>query len=181
MVPLTALLLPIVLAAVLVFVISSIIHMVLPYHRSDFAAVPDEDRVIAAMRPLAIPPGEYVLPHAGTPAAVNDPAYQEKVKAGPVAFLTLLPNELPRMGKSLVLWFVYCLVVGIFAGYVTSRALGPGADYMAVFRFTGTVAFVGYTVANWQNSIWYARKWSTTAKNTLDGLVYALEVGSIGV
>ena len=84
---------------------------------------------MAAMRTLAIPPGEYVLPHAGTTAAMNDPAYREKVQAGPVAFLTVLPNELPRMGKSLLLWFVYCLVVGTFAGYVTSRALGPGADY----------------------------------------------------
>ena len=34
MVPLTSLLLPIVLAAVLVFLVSSVIHMVLPYHRS---------------------------------------------------------------------------------------------------------------------------------------------------
>ena len=84
---------------------------------------------MAAMRTLAIPPGEYVLPHAGTTAAMNDPAYREKVQAGPVAFLTVLPNELPRMGKSLLLWFVYCLVVGTFAGDVTSRALGPGADY----------------------------------------------------
>jgi len=35
MVPLTALWLPIVLAAVIVFVASSIMHMLLPYHRSD--------------------------------------------------------------------------------------------------------------------------------------------------
>ena len=42
------------------------------------------------------------------------------------------------------------------------------------FRFVGCTAFIGYAVALWQNSIWFKRKWSTTAKNTFDGLVYAL-------
>jgi len=53
-------------------------------------------------------------------------------------------------------------------------ALGPGEDYLAVFRFTGATAFVGYTLALWQNSIWFKRKWSTNLKNTFDGLIYAL-------
>ena len=179
MVPLTSLLVPIVLSAILVFVVSAIIHMVLPYHRTDYAPVPQQDSVMAAMRPFAIPPGEYIMPYGGTPAAMKDPVFQEKVKAGPVAFMTVMPNEMGGMGKQLGLWFLYSVIVGLFAAYVAGRALGPGAEYMEVFRLTSTVAFVGYTVANWQNSIWYRRKWSTSLKNTIDGLIYALLTGGV--
>ena len=174
MVPLTSLLLPILLAAVLVFLASFVIHMLLTYHRTDFTKVPEEDQVMAAVRPFAIPPGEYYMPHAGSPAMLKDPAYLEKVKAGPVALITVAPNAAPTMGAQLALWFAYCVVVGVFAAYVTGRALPQGADAMQVFRFSGTVAFLSYTVANWQNSIWYRRAWSTTFKNTFDGLIYAL-------
>ncbi len=65
-------------------------------------------------------------------------------------------------------------MVSLFAGYVAGAALGPGADYLQVFRFTGTVAFVGYTMAFYPQSIWYKRPWLLQLKNTIDGLVYAL-------
>jgi hypothetical protein len=44
-------------------------------------------------------------------------------------------------------WFVYCVVVGVFAGYIAGRALPPGARYLSVFRFAGCTAFVGYALA----------------------------------
>jgi hypothetical protein len=66
------------------------------------------------------------------------------------------------------------VVVGVFAAYVTGRARPPGAESLQAFRFSGTVTFISYTVAIWQNSIWYRRAWSTTFKNTFDGLIYAL-------
>ncbi len=43
MVALQALWLPILLSSIIVFVVSSIIHMLLPWHKSDYARVPDED------------------------------------------------------------------------------------------------------------------------------------------
>ncbi len=42
MVALSALWLPILLAAVIVFVASSIIHMILPYHKINYPPLPDE-------------------------------------------------------------------------------------------------------------------------------------------
>jgi hypothetical protein len=174
MVPLVALWLPILLSAVLVFVLSTLIHTVLGYHANDFSRLPAEDRVMEALREAGVPPGEYAMPHASSMKEMNDPAYVEKAKRGPVALLTVAPSGPPTMGKSLAIWFVFSLVVGIFAAYVTGRALPPGAEYKAVFRFVGTVAFIGYALALWQNTIWYHRKWSTTLKNTFDGAVYAL-------
>ena len=177
MVPITSLLIPTLVAAVLVFLASFVIHMLLPYHRSDFAKVPVEDQLMSAMRPLSIPPGEYMMPYAGSPGAMKDPVWLEKMKAGPKAFFTVMPPGPPTMGTQLTQWFVYCVIVGIFAAYVAGRALPPGAERMNVFRFTSTVAFIAYVVANWQNSIWYLRAWSTSLKNTFDGLVYAVLTG----
>jgi hypothetical protein len=166
--------LPILLAAVIVFVASSIIHMLLPYHRKDFGKVSDEDGVMDALRKFDIPPGEYVIPCAGSPKEMGSPEFIEKMKKGPVAFMTVMESGPPSMTVSLVQWFFYCILVGIVAAYITGRALEPGAHYLAVFRFAGTTAFVGYALALMQNSIWYKRSWSVTIKSMFDGLVYAL-------
>jgi hypothetical protein len=174
MVSLTSLLLPILLSAVFVFIVSSIIHMVLGYHRSDFLKVPDEDEVMDALRKFNIAPGDYALPCPGGPETMRNPEFLEKMKKGPKAIITFLPAGEPTMVASLILWFLYSVVVSIFAAYIVSRALGPSAHYLEVFRFTGCVAFAGYALALWQNSIWYKRSWGTTIRSTVDGLIYAL-------
>jgi hypothetical protein len=88
--------------------------------------------------------------------------------------MTVMPSGSMAMGKQLTMWFGYAVVVGIFAAYVAGRALPPGTPYLAVFRFAGVTAFLGYAVALWQMSIWYHRAWITTVKATVDGLIYAL-------
>ena len=170
----SALLLPILLSAVIVFLVSSIIHMFLPLHKNDYGKLPNEDKVRDALRPFAIPPGDYMVPRPSGPEDMRSPAFQDKVKQGPVMVVTVMPNAQLSMGKNLVLWFLYSLVVGLFAAYVTGRALPPGSPYLSVFRFAGVTAFLSYAVALWQMSIWYQRSWSTTFKATIDGLIYAL-------
>lgn len=174
MVTIPSLWLPILLSAVFVFVVSSLIHMVLRYHSKDFRKLPDEDAVADALRKFNIPAGEYVLPYSSSMKEMKSPEYQEKVKRGPRAILTVWPGGSPSMVKNLVQWFFFAVVVGIFAAYVASRALQEGAYYLAVFRFVGVTAFCCYTIAGWQASIWFNRSWSTTLKNTIDGFVYAL-------
>lgn len=171
---LDALWLPILLSAVIVFVASSIIHMATPWHKSDYPKMPNEDKVMDALRPFAIPPGDYMVPRPASMQDMKSPGFTEKMKKGPVLVLTVLPSGPTAMGRNLVLWFLYSIVVGIFAAYVTGRALPVGANYLQVFRFAGATAFIGYSAALWQMSIWYRRAWSTTIKATVDGLIYAL-------
>jgi hypothetical protein len=171
---LSTLWLPILLSAVIVFVASSIIHMVLPWHKSDYPKVPDEDRLRDAVRPLAIPPGDYMVPRPSSMQDLKSPEFAEKMNKGPVLILTVKPNGPFSMRQNLIQWFIYCIVVGIFAAYVASRALPAGADYLRVFQLVGATAFIGYSLALWQTSIWYHRAWSTTIKSTVDGLIYAL-------
>jgi hypothetical protein len=174
MVPLMALWVPILLSAVIVFVASSILHMVLPFHAGDLRRVPKEDEVMERLRAFNIPPGDYGMPRAGSMKDMNSPEFVEKMKRGPVVFMTVVPNGPPSMARSLALWFLYSVVVGIFAAYITGRALGPGAHYLQVFRFAGATAFIGYSLALAQHSIWYHRNWGTTIRSMIDGLVYGL-------
>lgn len=169
-----ALWLPILLSAVIVFVASSIIHMVLPWHRSDYPKLANEADVLDALRPLAIPPGDYFLPRASGSSDMRSPEFLEKMKRGPVIVFTVLPNGPFSMGRNLGLWFLYCVVISKFAAYMAGQALPAGAPYMRVFQFAGVTAFLGYAAALWQMSIWYNRGWTMTVKSTIDGLVYAL-------
>jgi hypothetical protein len=171
---LLALWIPILLSSVIVFVVSSVIHMAPLWHKNDYPKLPNEDRIMEALRPLAIPPGDYLIPRPSSREDMRSPEFAEKMKKGPVMIFTVIPNGPMAMGKNLVLWFLYSAVVGLFAAYVAGRALPFGTPYLRVFRFVGTTAFIGYSVALWQMSIWYHRAWSTTIKATVDGLIYAL-------
>src|ERR1700693_5584023 len=116
---LSALWLPILLSSVIVFVASSIIHMVLPWHKSDYLKLPDEDRVREALRALAMPPGDYFIPRPASTRELKSPEFIEKMNRGPVMVLTVMPNGPISMGRNLVLWFVYCVVVGLLAAYIS--------------------------------------------------------------
>ena len=174
MVELSALWLPILLSAVVVFIVSSFIHMVSPWHKGDYPKMSNEDKVMEAFRALSIPPGDYLVPRPSTRQEMRSPEYMEKMKKGPIVMMTVWQNGSTGMGTTFFLWFLYAAVVGLFAGYIAGRALPVGAEYLPVFRFVGASAFLGYSVALWQMSIWYHRSWSTTIKITVDGLIYAL-------
>ncbi len=171
---LAALWLPILVSAVIVFVASSVIHMATPWHKSDYPKLPNEDRVMDALRPLGIAPGDYVMPRASSAQEMRSPEFTERMRRGPVVMMTVMPNGPGSMARPLVLWFLYSVVVGVFAAYVTGRALAPGTEYLGVFRFVGATAFLAYSAALWQMAIWYRRSLVTTIKSTIDGLLYAL-------
>jgi hypothetical protein len=179
MIPLTGLWIPLLLSAVVVFFASSIMHMLLTYHRTDYRALPNEDHVTDAMRSASVTPGRvYYFPFFAFKDMKSAPVL-EKLKRGPVGFLTVLPSGPPAMGKSLVQWFLYCVVISLFAAYLSGRLLAPGTAFLQVFRVVGTVAFLGYGGAQAQESIWSGRSWVVTLKHLFDNLIYALLTAAI--
>ncbi len=88
--------------------------------------------------------------------------------------MTVLPNGQPSMGKSLLLWFLYSIVIGVFAGYLTWEALGATGGGLSVFRFTGTIAVLAYGVSYIPDSLFKGMRWSITAKFIMDGVIYGL-------
>ncbi len=173
--------LPILLASVAVFLLSSLVHTVLPWHKGDYPAVPDQDRVMAALRPFAIPPGDYMLPRAADMKDMGSPDFTEKLRQGPVMSLTVMKNQPFLMGPTFAQWFAFLLVVSTIAAYVASRALPVGAEYLQVFRFAGTTAFVAYGAGAWPITIWYHRGVGLAVKATFDALLYgAVTAGVFG-
>lgn len=178
---LTALWLPILLSAVLVFIASSIIHMMSPWHKNDYPKLPQEDQFRAALGPLDLPPGDYMVPRAYGRTEMQSPEFLAKWEQGPNVIMTVTPKGMPSMTNSLVLWFLYIVVITVAAAYVAGRALPSGSEYLEVFRFVTTTAFLGYSAALLQMSIWYRRSWNITIKSMIDGFIYAtLTAGMMG-
>jgi hypothetical protein len=171
--PLAALWLPIVLSAVIVFVASSIMHMFLPYHRSDYRQLPDEDKLLPALRAAKLTRGLYIFPYT-THKEMKSPAMLEKYNQGPVGMMTVSPNGPPAMPKFLGLWFGYCLLIAFFVAYLAAHTIATGTPYPAVFRVVGTAAFLAYGFGTLSNGIWKGQTLSFTLKECFDGLVYAL-------
>lgn len=169
--------LPIVVSAVLVWIASALVWMVLPWHKSDFSSTTDEEAARAALKGLA--PGYYNIPHCVDMKQLQEPEMQRKFEEGPLAFVTIVENGVPNMGKKLISTIVYYLFIGVVCAYFVSGWLRPAVEYMEVFRITASVAFIAHGVAFIQDSIWFGRPWSITAKTFLDALIYALITGGI--
>ena len=168
-----ALWLAILVSSVLVFLASSAIHMASPWHKSDYPRYSRESDVLDALRPLAIPPGDYFMPRAMGMEEMKSPEFSERLRRGPVVVMTVYPNGVIPMGPTLGKWFLYLIVVGLFAAYVACVAVPRGAASGSLFRIVFTTAFAAYALALWQLSIWYRRAWSITIKSTVDAAVYA--------
>jgi hypothetical protein len=174
MVTIGALWLPILLSATAVWVASAIIWMVIPHHKSDFRKLPDEDAALRALIPQGLVPGQYSFPYSASPEDLQDPETVRKFEEGPVGFLTVVPSGTPTMGSKITLSFVFYLVISTIVAYLVSRTLDAGADYLAVFRVTGTVAWLAYGTATVPDAIWFGRPWSGIVKGMLDALVFGL-------
>lgn len=168
-----ALWLPILLSAVIVFIASSIMHTVLPYHNSDYRKLPEEDAVLAALRSAGVTRGLYHFPHC-THKEMKTPAMQEKFKQGPVGFVTIFPSGPVSMPKFLVQWFIYCVLISLFVAYLVAHTVAPAAPFRHVLRAVGTAAFLGYGLGTISNAIWKGQTWSMTLKEVFDGAVYAV-------
>ena len=174
MVSLGALWLPVLLSAVLIFVASSIIHMVLKYHNRDYTKLPNEDAVREAIRSGNPSPAQYIIPYCSSPKEMEAPEMKRKFVEGPVAVLNLKRPGEPGMGVNLIQWFVYTLVVSFLIAYVASHTVPAGAEYLHVFRVVGAVGFLAYGAANVPAAIWMGKPWPVAWKEVFDGLVYGL-------
>ena len=171
--------LQVIAASVAVFVVSSILHMALKYHRADYKSLPNEEAVRDALGKGSLPPGLYQLPYCVDAKQMKEPAHLAKYEKGPVAMITVIANGMPSMGKYLGLWFGYCLLISFTAAYTARISLHPGDNPMMAMRVTGTVAFVGYGLANIVDSIWKGQPWSNTTRSIIDGVIYSVTTGAV--
>jgi hypothetical protein len=174
MVTLASLWLPIVLGAVLVFVASSLVHMVFKWHNKDYLKLPNEDDVRAAIRKGALAPGHYVVPHCLDGKAMATPEMQQKYQEGPIGHLFIAANGAPAMGKYLGQWFALNLAIAFLTAYVAAHTLPAGSDAGNVLRVIWTIALLAYGAGSVTDGIWHARPWGGVAKDLLDAFIFGL-------
>jgi hypothetical protein len=170
--------LPILVSGAFVFIASSLHHMVLQIHKNDFSKLPDEEGLLAAMRDHGVRPGAYFFPHCGSMKEMGSAETKAKFQEGPVGVLLVRPSGMMNMGKPLLQWFLFTLLVGVIVAYLTAFTLPKGTRFVDVFRVAGTAAFLGYAVYALQDSIWKGQRWGVTFKFFLDGFAYALITGA---
>lgn len=172
MVALTQLVLPIILSAFLVFVASSLIHMVIKWHNKDYLKLSNEDVVRGAINAGSPAPGQYIIPHCTDPNDFKNPDFQKKFTDGPIAVVYLKKPGMPAMGPQLGGWFLFNVVVSLFAGYVGSATLPVATEYLKVFQVVGTAGFMVYGLGGVSAAIWMGKPWAVVIKELVDGLIY---------
>ena len=178
MTPITSLVLPILVAAALVFVLSSIIQAMMPWHKSDYGNVPDDEAFLSAIRQLNVPPGDYLVPSPRLPGGARNPEFVAKWARGPSVMMTVIPPS-ASMGRYMGQWFAFTVLVAAIAAWVTGTIVGPGGNDHAVFHYGAIITFLSYSLGAWPLSIWYHRKWSTALKGALDSIFYGVATGIV--
>ncbi len=174
MVEWTQLLLPIALSAVFVFIASTIVHMVLQWHKPNYQGLSNEDEVCKAIRRGNPSPGQYIFPHCNSTKDMGSPEMMKKLTEGPVGMVWLKRAGPMKLGSFLGKWFGYVLVTSALAAYVARFTFHAGAPYMDVFHLVGVVSWMAYAWYSPADSIWMGKPWSATVRYLVDGLVYGL-------
>lgn len=152
--------LPVLAAAVSVFVASALIHMVLRWHRRDYLALAGEESIREAIRAGAPQPGLYPLPYCGDMKDMNDPAVQARYREGPVALITVMPTTLSA-------------VLAAHASATAHASLACVAGCVG-----GLATFMAYGAGSLSNGIWMGQRWGHVARDLLDALVYGAATGA---
>lgn len=176
--PFGSLWIPVVVSSVVVFVISSILHMALKYHRADYKQLPNEEAVRGALGKGSLAPGLYQLPYCTDMKQMQEPAKKALYEQGPIGVVTIIPNGMPALGKNLAQWYVFCFVASFINGYVARHALTYGANGVSVMKVTIPVAFLAYGMTHILDSIWKGQPWANTARSLADGVIYAVATGA---
>ena len=173
MITIAQLWMPILVTAVLIFIASSLIHMVFKWHNSDYRMLGNEDEVRAAIRAASAAPGQYVIPHCADMKDMAGETMQQKYREGPVALLTLKANGAPDMGKALGAWFLFCIAVAALAGCLAAGAF-PAGKMQAhdAGQLVGVASFLAYFGGSVQMAIWMGKPWIAVSKDLLDSLIF---------
>lgn len=172
---LASLWLPILLSSGAIFFASFLSWMILQFHAKDWIKADAEEDVMNFVREKSIPAGNYMFPCHTSPEEMKSAEFQKKYQEGPTGTLSVFPPWEP-MGKKLGFTFLFYLAATFCIAYLSTLALGSGSDFMAVFRFVSTAAFLTHFAAVIPGCIWYRHR---ITGHFIDALVYAVLTGAI--
>ncbi len=166
--------LPILVAAIGVFVASSLVHMVFKWHNPEYRGLPNEDAVRDVVRAGNLSPGLYITPKCNDMKDMASEAMIKKYTEGPVAFITVMPNGAPNMGRALGLWFVFNVFAATVIAAIALSVMPALTDGHAAAHLIGILTFIAYGFGSLQDFIWMGKPLSSMLKYELDALFYAV-------
>ncbi|MFI5206706.1 MAG: hypothetical protein ACHQU8_04415 [Gemmatimonadales bacterium] len=176
--------LPIVVAAVIVFITSAVIWMAMPWHKTEFEPLPDEDGLMAVLRKGNVGAGMYLFPFMSGEMRKDKAkmeAHMKKWAEGPAGTVNVVPRGPMSMGKMMAQSIVFYLIVNIFLAYIGAHTVVGHATYLQVFRVIGTVAFMTYFFGTVPWCIWFGHPWKTQWLQIIDALLMAcMTAGTFG-
>lgn len=172
-VSITQLWLPILIATVCVFFASSIIWMLLPYHKPDIKAIPNEAEFDEAINKLGIAPGFYMYPNCQNAKDMKSEAFKARWKSGPWGTINVMGHQ-PNFAMNLLKTFIAYGLITVMVAYISGMALGPGADYMNVFRVVATAGILGHCMGALAGSFFLGTPTRFIVTCFIDGVIFAL-------
>ena len=166
--------LAILLAGVLCWVASALIHMLLKYHNADYKELSNEPEVMSALAQKPPAPGLYTVPYCSDMKAMGEEHMQQKFIDGPVAMITVMPNGMPAMGRLLSQQILFFFFGSFLIGYLATISIVGDADSMMVFRQVFIASFLAYGWAQIPYSIWMGQPWSNCVRYLIDASIYAV-------
>ncbi len=170
--------LPILVSAVGIFIVSSLLWAVLPWHHNDCKQLADEDAVQAAIG-VDTKPGFYALPFAPTSKDMENPEVKARIERGPLAFITIMPDDVFNMGKKFFAWFLYSIFIAMICAFMVKVSL-IGVDAAdprvtsIVIHFTFIITFLAYGGAYLVDAIWFSRPMAVVGKYLVDAAIYGV-------
>lgn len=172
-VSITQLWLPILIATVCVFFASSIIWMLLPYHKPDIKAIPNEAEFDEAINKLGIAPGFYMYPNCQNAKDMKSEAFKARWESGPWGTINVMGHQ-PNFAMNLLKTFIAYGLITVMVAYISGMALGPGADYMNVFRVVATAGILGHCMGALAGSFFLGTPTRFIVTCFIDGVIFAL-------
>jgi hypothetical protein len=165
--------LPILIATVCVFFTSSIIWMLLPYHKPDIKFIPNETEFDEAMAKLNIAPGHYMYPNCQDAKDMKSEAFKARWKSGPWGTINVMGQQ-PNFAINLLKTFIAYGLITTMVAYIAGMSVGPGAEYMHVFRVVATAGVLGHCMGGLANAFFMGTPTRFIFTSFIDGVIFAL-------
>ena len=166
---------PILLTTIALFFAGFICWTILPNHKPDWKKLPNESEFLDKMSEMDIPTGNYAYPHAMDQASMESDDYKKALENSTFGTVQVWEGP-PKMGPNLACQIVFLLITNFCIAYLSTLGLAAGADFMTVFRFVTTAAFLIYTAAVVPGTIWFKTR---LTGHLIDGVIQAIIVGAI--
>lgn len=178
-----------ILAAVAIFVWSSIAHMALPIGEMGIKAIPNEDAVIAVMKANIKEDGFYFIPgegmaHSSTLSAEQQEAakktWEKKHEEGPRGVLIYHPTgEKLFMPRYLIVEFLSDVVIGLIAAFALAMASEKVRSFAGRVVFVGLLGLIGWMTTDVSYWNWYGFPASYEVGQFLDQIIGMVLAGVV--